>query len=310
MAPNLTPAQLHDFLFATNDVHNLNFLTLFVNIQGANNKYSECLDLITVHNPAIWALAETHFHLNNDVFSFHDYISFVTNDKRKGVAMWIHKSYKPQHIYFPLHLQPNAAIVWALFHLAGEKIAVATVYCTQEGSQNRQFDNEALYANLQAQINFCKLQGYKLLVLGDFNAHISTNCGLWWNAGQVNRNGRMFLEFYNATGLNLLNAMLNALGRFTWSNNAGSQQSVIDFILASPDLSINRLYCDDFYNVLDVLSDHRVLAVSFNAVGPVVTPPQPKLYWDRRPIAQKIEAYNAEIHPALLELGDNITSYA
>ena len=118
---------------------------------------------------------------------------------------------------------------------------------------------------------------YGVLLLGDFNSHISTNCGLWWNLGTENRNGQLFLEFFDNVQLKMLNSMSNSLGRFMWENNAHTQRSIIDYMLASNSEQVQRCRykgskVDDFYHVMDMFSDHHVLAASTNVLGPCCLP--------------------------------------
>ena len=184
---------------------------MYYNAQGAKNKFAQCSDLVTTYKPAVFALAETKFVVINDVFQLCDYCIISEFHANKGVSIWVHKKFWPQLLVFPMQLQQTTAIAWSLLHVQNRTIAAGCIYCTQEGSAHRQTENNVIYANLVVQINYCQMQSYHVFLMGDFNGQVSTNLGLWWNQGQVNQNGRQFLNFFDHVDLKLLNAMPNSL---------------------------------------------------------------------------------------------------
>ena len=92
------------------------------------------------------------------------------------------------------------------------------------------------------------MAGYRVEVLGDFNGHVGCvpGVGVPGNNGDVNANGRRFLNFLTVTDSQHVNGN-KRLTTGLWTRQRGGYSSVIDFAVISSDHmnTAVSLYIDD-----------------------------------------------------------------
>ena len=110
----------------------------------------------------------------------------------------------------------------------GRKVAVGVMYANPEGVRTE--DTEDQFEEVQEEIGRLQQEeGYEVVVMGDFNAHIGLG-----TEQQPNRNGRRLLNLVWAGELIIGNELPQCQGRWTWE--CEQKRSVIDYILFSRGL--------------------------------------------------------------------------
>ena len=92
---------------------------------------------------------------------------------------------------------------WCLIKQGG-KIAVCNVYLAAESRERENFKdwNERLLRVLKREIEILKMQGFEIVVMGDFNGHCGRTGGrMMMNRKEINSNGREILKLLNESGL-------------------------------------------------------------------------------------------------------------
>lgn len=87
---------------------------------------------------------------------------------------------------------------WVLVETQHSKTAVCGSYFGCQFSDDRnQAWNEGMFWVLQQEVFSLRSQGYRIQMLGDFNAHVGCQpgVGVVGNNGDVNKNGERFLSF-------------------------------------------------------------------------------------------------------------------
>ena len=96
------------------------------------------------------------------------------------------------------------------------------------------FRNDAIYSVLKSEILELKAKVYRIVLLGDFNAHVgdSVEEGVVGNNPIVNANGRRFLQFLRDTNCRHVNGD-SKLTQGIWTRQSGISSSVIDYAVVS-----------------------------------------------------------------------------
>ena len=164
-------------------------------------------------------------------------------------------------------------VVWVELKLRGEKkIAVGVIYANPEGV--RIGDTEAQFENLQEEVARLQGEGFEVVVMGDFNAHIGLG-----DEQQPNKNGQRLLNVMWAGGLVIGNELPQCQGRWTWE--CGQKRSVIDYILFSRGLAVERMQIENWDP--ELASNYRGIALG-SCVAKVLT----------RLLSKRLSAYAEE----------------
>jgi len=97
---------------------------------------------------------------------------------------------------------------------------------------------EAQFEEVQEEVARLQGEGFEVVVMGDFNAHIGLG-----DEQHPNRNGQRLLNLVWADGLVIGNELPQCQGRWTWE--CGQKRSVIDYILLSGGWSVQRMLIED-----------------------------------------------------------------
>ena len=119
----------------------------------------------------------------------------------------------------------------------GQKIAVACIYATQEGSPNRGVDNESLYTVIFSHIEILQNRSFYILNTGDLNANLGDGVfGLPWNQGPPNNNGALLWDFIQYSNFTVCNKLPFAKGSFTWESLSRGLKTTLDYALCCDNL--------------------------------------------------------------------------
>lgn len=157
------------------------------------------------------------------------------------------------------------------FWLTADSLLMKTAVCgTYLGCQypddRNQSWNQGLLQVLQSEAVVLRAQGYRLVMLGDFNCHIGSTVGVGvpGNHPDVNLNGDRFLRFLREGDFCHINGVQN-LTVGTWTRQRGGSKSILDFgVISNEHLSTVRQLFIDERGVLGGGSDHNFLILTLN----------------------------------------------
>ena len=128
-------------------------------------------------------------------------------------------------------------VVWMELKLReGKKVAVGVMYANPEGVRTDETEDQ--FEEVQEEVGRLQEEGYEVVVMGDFNAHI----GLGMEQ-QPNKNGWRLLNSVWAGELIIGNELPHCQGRWTWE--CEKKRSVIDYILFSRGLAVEKMQIED-----------------------------------------------------------------
>ena len=200
----------------------------------------------------------------------------------------VFNDYKPA-IDNPAHNFVNNERVWVTVDSLQTKTAVCGLYLGFQASDDRHGDwNDSIFEVLASEISVLRAKGYRIKILGDFNAHVGAieGQGVVGNKSDINANGWRFLRF-----LRLSNCVhVNGISRVTkglWTRQRAGISSVIDYGVISVDHihTVRSLWIDD-RGVYPSGSDHNWIFLEledrFVRKKRRVSQPSKKQTWDFR----------------------------
>ena len=154
----------------------------------------------------------------------------------------------------------NKERVWIKTESASVKTAVCAAYFGCQTPEDLHGPwNDIMYETLLAEKADLHAQGYRTVIMSDFNGHIG-NCeeeGIQGNHPAVNLNGRRLLNFLRDTQMKHVNGQKH-LCKGLWTRQRGSSKTVIDYTAISEEHlhTVKSLEIDD-KGVFGTGSDHN-----------------------------------------------------
>ena len=195
--------------------------------------------------------------------------SDVSSDKGGGgIAVYtriseglIFRDYDPD-IQNPDHQFARTERVWKTVETPNGKTAICGVYLGFQASDDRNgIWNDRLLDLLRIEVSALRRQGFRTVLLGDFNAHLGNidGIGVPGNHPGVNKNGLRFLKFLKETQSMHVNGNTD-LTTGLWTRHRAGISTVIDYAVVPIDQvgSVKSLFVDD-EGSLGGSSDHNWL---------------------------------------------------
>ena len=171
------------------------------------------------------------------------------------------KEYSPPIADPALHYVRNER-----FWLTAESMVMKTALCglylgCQHGDDRLGNWNDGMFAVLQSEAATLRAQGYRIVFLGDFNAHIGSvlGRGVPGNHDDVTLNGERFLRFLEDGSFRHVNGVEHlTTGR--WTRQRGGSKSILDYAVVSSEhlYTVQSLVIDEA-GLLGGGSDHNFL---------------------------------------------------
>ena len=230
----------------------------------------------------------------------------VYTRKRDGLVF---KSYDPD-ILNPEHMFVRTERLWTTVQSAKGKTAVCAVYAGFQAADDRHgVQNEILYSVLKTEIIKLRTDGYRVVLLGDFNGHVGSDhtVGIVGNHDVVNRNGRRFLDFLSETHCAHVNGCPN-LCQGLWTRQRGGVSTVLDYCVVGREhlSSVLSMLIDD-QGVFGGGSDHNWvfldLVDSFVRKLRISNLPNKKKSWNIRD-SQDWTSFEASVDTMVGEIDD------
>ena len=164
------------------------------------------------------------------------------------------KQYSPQIDHPDLAYVDNERL-WVTVETQHTKTAICGVYFGCQFSDDRNSAwNDGMYWVLQHEVSSLRDQGFRVLIVGDFNAHIGSvvGQGIIGNNNDINKNGERLLQFLITCNMTHVNGALGQDGTSRictglWSRQRGLSRSIIDYaVLSSEHMdSVVTMFVDD-----------------------------------------------------------------
>ena len=180
----------------------------------------------------------------------------------------------------------NIEIMWISAHKNQSKPLFIGVYYGQQESRTNKTEMEMEMSLLKEEIEEMKIEG-DILIATDGNVKI----GLLGE--EISRNGRLILEVFEGTGLNLLNNSTKCKGKITRKNTKNACEiSAIDFVVASDEVVqiVSEMTIDEneLYKVRGKNdTDHNTICIDLNINNLNKTKKKKKTDWNLRSSREK-----------------------
>ena len=192
----------------------------------------------------------------------------------KTDACFSFKEYNPD-ITNPYHSFVQNERKWMTIDSSSYKTAFCGVYLGFQADDDRHGEwNEAIYTVLKSEICALKIKGFRIVMAGDFNAHIGCvlGQGVVGNKPLINENGIRFLEFLRTSGCKHINGECRIPGQWEtkltrglWTRQRGGSSTIIDYGVVSVEhlSSVKSMYIDDG-GIFGGGSDHNWIFISLD----------------------------------------------
>ena len=160
----------------------------------------------------------------------------------------VFKEHNPE-IVNPAHSFVNNERKWVKIDSINSKTALCGVYMGFQSSTDKHgLWNDSIYEVLCSEISDLKKDGYRILMLGDFNGHVGREGvhGVNGNNPDVNLNGRRFFRFLDQNDCVHVNGDTNVTTGL-WTRQRAGVSSVIDFgVISAEHLdTVKSMFIDD-----------------------------------------------------------------
>ena len=157
------------------------------------------------------------------------------------------------------------------FWLTTESLLMKTALCgvylaCQHGDDRFASWNDGLLLTLRSEAAALRSKGYRIVFVGDFNAHIGSmpGRGILGNHPDVNHNGERFLRFLEEGSFRHVNGE-RELVTGLWTRQRGGSKTILDYAVISSEHigSVESLFLDD-HGQYAGSSDHNFLFLVLN----------------------------------------------
>ena len=256
-------ARLKDSYGAIKTKEKLQFSLL--NVDGLNEtSFADVKDVLSRKQPDLCVLLETKHRLEDDCLCLdvpgYDVTEYCRSDLAGdkgggGIAIFTRKTDGLVFNDFDPDLEdPSQAFVrneraWKTVKTSRQKTAVCSVYAGFQAADDRHGNwNETLFSVLRGEVSALRQDGYRVIMLGDFNGHVgdTKEAGIEGNHPDVNRNGRRFINFLQESNCVHINGFPD-LTTGLWTRQRGGVSSVIDYAVIALEhkAAVRSLFIDD-----------------------------------------------------------------
>ena len=258
-----TKVRLRSVVGVVKRKHNLDMAML--NVDGLNlSALSDIQKVLDKKKPDICIIIETHrreeelgMDISIDGYNLHELRrSDTAGDKRGGGIAWytrqvdgiIFDEHSPEIVEQRNHFV-NKERFWVKTHSASQKTAICGAYFGFQAGDDRHGEwNDAMYATIHEEEAELRAQGYRTVMMADFNGHVGCEegIGVHGNHPGVNRNGQRFLNFLHRTRLQHVNGM-GQITKGLWTRQRGASKTIVDYSLISEEhaMTVKSLEIDD-----------------------------------------------------------------
>ena len=237
---------------------------VYNNINGQTRNMWDEIEMYTKDRMAdIVCLTETHWKQGDKGKSLNGFKRYwrrrpAEGKKGGGVAIFVKDNLKAREWERANEEEPRQTEhQWLTVHGKNTELAIGLVYM---GLNKYQEGNDELEQAISEDIAQLQEEGKQILLIGDFNAHISERDG--GVQGQTDstvtdRNGFRVLQLMEKHNLAMMNKNKKCEGK--WTRMKGQEKSVIDFALGSEDCVqiMTRMKIDDGGEGIADSSDHN-----------------------------------------------------
>ena len=247
-----------------------------LNVDGlSESSFADVKNVLSSKAPDICILLETKRRLEDDCFSL-DVPGYEVSEHRRsdiagdkgggGIAVFTRKAeglifndHDPDLVDHE-HGFVRAERVWKTVRTGKGKTAVCAVYAGFQAPDDVNAEwNTALFSVLNQEVAALRRDGFRVVLLGDFNGHVgdTPGIGVVGNKPSINKNGRRFIDFLQDSHCVHVNGHQH-LTTGLWTRQRAGISTVLDYaVIASEHLpSVVSMLIDD-QGVFGGGSDHN-----------------------------------------------------
>ena len=196
-----------------------------VNSRGIKSKYNSLKSIIEELKPTMFGITETMLG-NNEEFEMEGYV-IIRNDRNKeggGVLLAIKDDLKGV-ITQVINDKNKDEVIWVII---GSKIKtrIGIIYAPQESRTSKE-ELQGMYDRLQDQVEKAKLNGERVVLMGDFNCKVG-KC-IPGNKEDKSKAGQLLINMVEHNQLKILNGTNQCKG--LWTRIEGESRSVLDYMI-------------------------------------------------------------------------------
>ncbi len=238
---------------------------VYCNVNGLAKKSNDYFDiLLQSKNIDILGVCEHKKNRKNDLPMFNNYDRWAScreTEKGGGTAIWIKKNVFARTSTVPMPAMKKEweeDQTWVAINDGKTNIAIGVIY--MRPLDNKYINKEEMAEKMQAlTVRILELQdkNFKVILMGDFNAHLMSRKGKYYGTNEV---GECFMDTVAVTNLEILNHNPITKGKCTWKpegKRANQTPSVLDYILHDPEIFPKTCIIDENRDMeYDIDSDH------------------------------------------------------
>ena len=250
--------------------------TCLLNVDGLNeSSFADVKNVLSNKSPDICILLETKRRLEEDGFCL-DIPGYDVSEHRRsdlagdkgggGIAVFTKKAdgltfgdHDPD-LHDPEHAFVRNERVWKTVKTENGKTAICAVYAGFQAPDDSNAEwNTALFSVLRHEIAALRREGFRVVLLGDFNGHVgdSPGTGIVGNKPSINNNGRRFIDFLqdvNCVHVNGYQHLTSGL----WTRQRAGISTILDYgVIALEHLSSVISMLIDDQGIFGGGSDHN-----------------------------------------------------
>ena len=236
-----------------------------LNVDGyTEDTFEDVKNVLSRKQPDVCILLETKRRLEEDGLCV-DIDGYDLSEHRRsdmagdkgggGIAFYtrkvdglIYKDYDPD-LADPGHSFVRNERAWKTVESVRGKTAICAVYAGFQAADDRHgLWNDTLLSVLRSEVSSLRKNGFRVVLLGDFNSHIGNvlGVGVTGNHPDVNKNGRRFLDFLadcQCVHINGVSHLTNGL----WTRQRGGVSTILDYAVIAMEhmSSVQSLFIDD-----------------------------------------------------------------
>ena len=238
---------------------------MYSNPRGIRSKKESINSIIEDTKPDIIVFAETNLKGKNTLKIKGFKETAYRNPKQKVGGLLIATNEKSKIEMIILDINEKYEHLWAKITVNKQTFVIGVVYGIANETTINKEEIEEWHEQLEQ--NYIKYANNKVMIIGDFNAHIGNDEeGIEGNLKKKNKNGRLLREFVKRQNLTIINKQQKCTGKWTREDPKGTR-SIIDYVISNWEMNeiINSMKIDDEHQ-------HKITRYQKKKGKPVATP--------------------------------------
>ena len=245
---------------------------LYNNINGYQSKSESFHEAVDKIKPEIIVLCETKAAQKNTLkkdFIGYDLITKQIKKGKGGILCGVKKQLGALSV-LEVTTGSNENLLSVKISFPKWSLRVVVAYGPQENDTIEK--KEEFFSDLEIEVEACKVNGDKLIVVGDLNSKIEMRNG---ELKALSSNGKFLINIINARKLQVLNFSDKCAGKWTHVIRTSNTKSVIDYILVDEEVEsdVTEVIIDEecFYTPFRRITEKGVVTAQYSDHNTIIT---------------------------------------